>query len=207
MILSELPPKYWTEVLLQNRHICYLYYLPALRFGCLQLSPFISPDVLQGGENWGWPDLITFILFNQQKKYKRKSPRQSHNWRTVESPWKKGGHRKVGTGNKGAAHLRSRLAWQSPRSAIWGMLQVYSKMKESPFLVTVGKTLWPAYIPPVFPGLGVSHLALTLEGSVIPSMKCNVQMLPNTSLSSMAIKSTCNYEQFDWWGLRALFEL
>ena len=102
VILSELLPKYWANVLLPNRHICYLYHLPVLQFGCLQLFPVISPVVLQGGENWGWPDLISFILFNQQKKYKEKSL----SIHTIEEQWDLP-ERKAGT-----ERWAQRIRWQ-----------------------------------------------------------------------------------------------
>lgn len=45
------------------------------------------------------------------------------------------------------------------------------------------------------------------EPGLFPQGIVTSRCSPNKSLSSMAIKNTCNYEQSAWWGLRALFKL
>lgn len=80
VILSELPPNYWANVLLQRRYICYLYYLPNLQLGCFQLFPSISPIAsAREREVKGMTKSDYFYSFNS-KWYKKIGLRWSHNW-------------------------------------------------------------------------------------------------------------------------------
>lgn len=145
MILSELPPKYWANVLLQNRQISCLHYLPILQFGCFQLFPSISPVVFANG--WEMRRMTKsdyFYSYNQQIMQENEPQmfiqlsikgQSSLKDKVDMERWALGIRRQTIQGHS--------LLGRGHRTVIWGILhsRYIQRWKESSFLVTVGKTL------------------------------------------------------------------